>query len=104
MIKPVKVLDSFQSFIKLCDAYSNEKIEMNKINLDEAEIFNRLKQTREIVHDALCDDFNTCLAIDELSEMIAFVNKNFQSSLDPNLIKKLPELTVANSGLNVHNG
>ena len=104
MIKPIKVLDSFQSFIKLCDAYSNEKIEMNKINLDEAEIFNRLKQTREIVHNALCDDFNTCLAIDELSEMVAFVNRSFQSSLDPNLIKNLPELQTRSTGLNRHYG
>ncbi len=105
MVKPVKILDSFQSFIKLCDAYSNEKIEMNIINLDETEIFNRLKQTREIVHNALCDDFNTCLAIDELSEMVSFVNKKFQFSLDPKLVKTLPEPSKTNQPcLNRHYG
>ncbi len=56
MKKPISLLNSFLSFIELCRTYSNESIQMKKLNLNEAEVFNKLKITKEKVHMALCDE------------------------------------------------
>ena len=85
MHKPATLLKSFESFLKLCHAYSNETIRMERFKIDENEVAQRLNRARDVVHTALCDDFNTCQAVDELFELVTFMNKQFQQTLDKSL-------------------
>ena len=78
MHKPVRLSNTFLAFLEFSKSYSNEKVQMRRIVLDEVEVFKRLEETREKVHRALCDDFNTCLAIEELQDLVNFMNKKFQ--------------------------
>jgi cysteinyl-tRNA synthetase len=92
MRKAVNLENSFDSFIRYCQAYINEHAEMPILeNIDENEIFSKLNQTKLNVEQALCDDFNTCSVIIELQELIKYINKIFKASLErddkPNLEK-----------------
>lgn len=100
MKKAVNLSNSFASFLKLCRVYCDKKMEMPKLNLDENEIFAKLSIIKANIHEALCDDFNTCLVIDELFELTNLMNKEFQSVLDPNLSTR----TVQSDDLNRHYG
>lgn len=87
MQKPINLLKSFESFTKLCRTYCNEEIPMLKLNLDESVIYEKLSQAQANVHKALCDDFNTSQAIEQLSDLIYIINKQFQLLNDPKLIE-----------------
>ncbi len=88
MRKAVNISDSFASFLSMCRNYCDKRLEMPKLNLDETEIFSKLAQAKEKIHDALCDDFNTCLVVNELYELTNSINRKFQLILDPNLVKQ----------------
>lgn len=79
MQKPVNLLRSFHSFFKLIKTYCNEEVAMPALNIDEAFVFKKLNECQENVHLALADDFNTCLALDHLIEMMNLINKQFQN-------------------------
>jgi cysteinyl-tRNA synthetase len=78
MQKPVKLLHSFQTFFKLIKTYCNEEVAMPALSIDEDYVYKKLTECQENVHLALSDDFNTCLAIDHLIELMNFINKQFQ--------------------------
>ena len=80
MEKAVSLLSSFEAFFKLCKAYTNREIDMATISLNEAVLFNKLAESRESIHKALCDDFNTGLTIEILFDLVSQMNKMFQSS------------------------
>lgn len=80
MQKPVNLLNSFQSFLKLCTTYCNEEIPMVRLNIDETLVYEKLAQSQKNINIALCDDFNTCQVIEELSELMNLVNKSIQES------------------------
>ena len=87
MNKPISMLNSFTSFIRLCRMYCNEEIPMSRLCIDEAQVFNELNKAKEKLHSALCDDFNTCEAVQILFELSSFINKKFQLTFDPNLLQ-----------------
>ena len=75
-----KALDySFSSFLNFCKTYSNNLVEISPLDLDEDQVFSRLDQARQIVHEALCDDFNTPKVIEELNELVSYMNRLFQT-------------------------
>ncbi len=79
MLKPTSLTNSFDTFLKLCRVYCNQQIQFARLEaLDEAEVFAKLAKTREDVHAALCDDFDTCAAISSLFELVSFMNKKVQ--------------------------
>lgn len=80
MTKPVNISNSFKSFVKLCRAYTNREIEMRLVEVDEAELVRKLDETESEVTRALADDFNTSIAVDRISDLVAYVNKLFQAS------------------------
>lgn len=82
MKKPKSLANSFSSFLKYCQAYINREIGLPKLELNETEVFERLEDTKKKIHDALCDDFNTCLVVEELDELKSFINKKFQDAID----------------------
>ena len=84
MNKPISMLNSFTSFIRLCRMYCNEEIPMTRLHIDEAQVFDELNKAKEKLHLALCDDFNTCEAVQILFELSGFMNKKFQVTFDPN--------------------
>ena len=100
MTKPVQIANSFMTFIDLCKTYCNKKIEMNQLDLNEEEIFAKLEETKNKIHSALCDDFNTCLVIDELQELVNFMNKKFQKIINPST----NEETFGDKGFNRNYG
>lgn len=86
MRKAVNLSTSFASFSNLCRVYcNNKKVDMPKLNINEEEVFKTISETRVRIHEALCDDFNTCLVIDELFSLTNLINKEFQSIYDSNL-------------------
>lgn len=80
MVKSINLNTSFSSFLNFCENFVNEKLKSVKFLADENEIFQKLNETKANIHEALCDDFNTCLVIDELSDLVNFMNKKFQSN------------------------
>lgn len=84
MQKPINLLNSFQSFLKLCKTYCNKEIPMMKLNIDETMVYEKLDQSQRNIHLALCDDFNTCQAIEELSQLMNLINKSFQKTTSQN--------------------
>ena len=79
MQKSVALDYTFTSFVNLCKTYCSPEAPVPPLQLDEAEVFARLDQARQSVHEALCDDFNTPKVIEELSELVSFMNRLFQS-------------------------
>jgi len=103
MKKAVQLSNSFSSFLNLCKMYCNKKINMPKLNINEMEVFLKLNNANNKIHQALCDDFNTCLVVDELFELTNFLNKQFQTILDPSLSNN-KQLQENESDLNFHYG
>ena len=95
MAKPVMLSKTIKSFIQLCQAYTNREIDMKKVDLVEEEVLSKLKETETQVHKALCDDFNTCIALENLGNLINYINKLFQASF-----KKPTISTSSDSNLN----
>jgi len=102
MKKAVQLANSFSSFINLCQMYCNKKIEIPKLNINEIEVFSKLNDSSNKIHQALCDDFNTCLVVEELFELTNYMNKKFQTILDPNLISE--QQVKQPNDLNFHYG
>jgi cysteinyl-tRNA synthetase len=100
MIKSKSLTNSFSSFIKYCQAYINQEIDLPKLELNEAQVFDRLEKTKNKIHEALCDDFNTCLVVEELDELKSFLNRHFQNSLDSSTTNQ----TIDSSSINRHYG
>ena len=74
------VLDyTFTSFLNYCKTYCNSEANLPPLCLNENEVFARLAQARENVHEALCDDFNTPKVIVEINELVSHMNRLFQS-------------------------
>ena len=44
--------------------------------MSDSEILERLNQARQNVDQALCDDFNTSAAMNEILDLVTFVNKS----------------------------
>ena len=88
MRKAVNISNSFSSFVNMCRNYCDKQLEMPKLKLDETDIFSKLAQSKENIHEALCDDFDTCLVLNELFELTNSINRKFQLTLDPNLVKQ----------------
>jgi cysteinyl-tRNA synthetase len=83
MEKPINLLNYFVNYLNFSSNYCNEKVKMKRLNnLNEATIFTELNKTKQIVHDALCNDFNTCLVIEKLFDLVNLMNKNFQPLYD----------------------
>ena len=53
---------------------------MRLVEVDEAELVRKLDETESEVTRALADDFNTSIAVDRISDLVAYVNKLFQAS------------------------
>ena len=79
MIKPVNLFNSFLSFLNLCENFANGRLRNLRFKSDESQVYHRLENTKQKIHDALSDDFDTCLVINELSNLVNFMNKNFES-------------------------
>lgn len=92
------VLDyTFSSFLNLCKTYCGHDSALTPLELNEDEAFARLDQARQSVHAALCDDFNTPKVIEELNELVGYMNRLFQSN-------KTPASATAESVSNRHHG
>ena len=53
---------------------------MPVVHLNEAEVYDKLNSISDSVHNALSDDFNTCLAIEKLSDLVLYMNRLFQNT------------------------
>lgn len=102
MTKPVNISNSFQSFIRLCEAYSNREITMDRVRVNERELVSKIDDTSARVSRALGDDFNTSVAIDALSELVSYVNRLFQESFTSAAASTSADSTT--SDLNRHYG
>ncbi|CAF0712396.1 unnamed protein product [Brachionus calyciflorus] len=82
MVKAANLTNKFSTFLSTCENFANETLKSVKFTAEESEVFQRLDLAKEKISKALADDFNTCLVIDELSEIVNFMNKNFVSKTD----------------------
>ena len=80
MQKSISVEHSFRTFVDRCHNYcnnnssSNELTAKRRLNLNESDVLSRLSEASERVHLALCDDFNTAQAVDELQALVKHMN------------------------------
>lgn len=79
MVKPVNLVNSFSSFLNLCENYANKKIVDLQFKADESQVLQRLEESKQKIHNFLSNDFDTCSLIDELSNIVNYMNKNFHS-------------------------
>jgi cysteinyl-tRNA synthetase len=79
MQKAVSVLNIIKSFIEFTNAYCNGQMGDTRFEIDEIELFGLLEQTRLKIDDALNDDFNTSVALNELLSLISSINKIYKT-------------------------
>jgi cysteinyl-tRNA synthetase len=82
MTKAVNMLNSFLAYLKLSHSYATNEISRPRIELDETEVQARLEECRAGVHASLSDDFNTSGAVEQLFELVTFMNRIFTKSFD----------------------
>lgn len=79
MRKPVNVLNTIKSYFELVQAYCNGELAAKHLSINENELFVLLENTKQNIHNALCDDFNTSVAVNELLNLITYINKSFKN-------------------------
>jgi cysteinyl-tRNA synthetase len=92
MSKAVTMLNSFSAYLKLSRSYSSNEITRPRIHLSESDVLSKLARTRSNVHAALSDDFNTSVAVEELFDLVSYMNRAFHKSLEPSSIVESTDL------------
>ena len=75
MKESTAILNKINSFIEFTNAYCNGFMRDLNFELNEGELFSLLEKTKTNVDNALNDDFNTKLALNELLSLISYINK-----------------------------
>ena len=95
MVKPVAILNKINSFFEYTDAYCHGTVSGgNDMSVSEEDILKRLEQTKTIINDALCDDFNTSATVNELLELINYINKSIKNQNESNPTVMAPAASV----------
>lgn len=84
MAKPVRLLTTLKSFLEFTNNYCNAILTNQLVDLSDVEILENLKKTQKKINEALCDDFNTSSALNELLDLIAFINKAVKQRTNEN--------------------
>ncbi|BFZ24477.1 hypothetical protein BsWGS_27516 [Bradybaena similaris] len=73
MQKAVSIVTALNSIINRCDLYAKGQVDCGDI--PEAEVYEKLHSTRQIVEAAFADDFNTPRALAYIMRLVKFMNQ-----------------------------
>jgi cysteinyl-tRNA synthetase len=93
-ISEAKIVEStIQNFLSLVNALSNETVtsQGHNYSTQEAELILNLQKKQDAVHAAICDSFNTPLAMNEIRGLISLANIYYA---DKQKLKQPPNIAV----------